>query len=84
MKSELMDHEKGHGGTLNMLIYLISIIKVRELAFDKGSKPKDRTKTEEELALEEKEALEKVERTRMLGRNETDYLHLYYKTGLPG
>jgi nucleolar protein 14 len=43
---------------------------VRELAFDKRSKPKDRTKTEEELALEEKEALEKAEeqrRKRMLG-----------------
>lgn len=43
---------------------------VRELAFDKRSKPKDRTKTEEELALETKEALEKAERQRrrrMLG-----------------
>ncbi|KAJ3568764.1 hypothetical protein NP233_g5503 [Leucocoprinus birnbaumii] len=43
---------------------------VRELAFDKRSKPKDRTKTEEELALEEKEALEiaeKQRRKRMLG-----------------
>lgn len=48
---------------------------VRELAFDKRSKPKDRTKTEEELALEEKEALEKAERKRqrrMLGQNESD------------
>lgn len=48
---------------------------VRELAFDKRSKPKDRTKTEEELALEEKEALEKAERRRqrrMLGQNESD------------
>lgn len=38
---------------------------VRELAFDKRAKPKDRTKTEEELALEEKEALEKAERARV-------------------
>lgn len=48
---------------------------VRELAFDKRSKPKDRTKTEEELALEEKEALEKAERRRrrrMLGQDESD------------
>ncbi|KAF9238829.1 nucleolar protein 14 [Melanogaster broomeanus] len=48
--------------------------QVRELAFDKRAKPKDRTKTEEELALEQKEALEKAERKRrirMLGQ-ETD------------
>lgn len=48
---------------------------VRELAFDKRAKPKDRTKTEEELALEEKEALEKAERSRrkrMLGLEESD------------
>ncbi|KAF8638535.1 hypothetical protein AX17_002078 [Amanita inopinata Kibby_2008] len=48
---------------------------VQELAFDKRSKPKDRTKTEEELALEEKEALEKAEhrrRKRMLGLDESD------------
>ncbi|KAF8622061.1 hypothetical protein AX15_007212 [Amanita polypyramis BW_CC] len=48
---------------------------VRELAFDKRSKPKDRTKTEEELALEQKEALEKAERRRrrrMLGLDESD------------
>ncbi|KAI6034536.1 Nop14-like protein [Pisolithus microcarpus] len=38
--------------------------QVRELAFDKRAKPKDRTKTEEELALEKKEALEKAERRR--------------------
>ena len=38
---------------------------VRELAFDKRSKPKDRTKTEDELALEEKEALEAAERMRV-------------------
>ena len=43
---------------------------VRELAFDKRAQPKDRTKTEEELAFEEKEALEQAERSRrkrMLG-----------------
>lgn len=48
---------------------------VRELAFDKRAKPKDRTKTEEELALEEKEALEKAERQRlrrMRGDEESD------------
>lgn len=38
---------------------------VRELALDKRAKPKDRTKTEEELALEAKESLEKAERKRM-------------------
>ncbi|KAI0660726.1 nucleolar protein 14 [Cubamyces menziesii] len=38
---------------------------VRELALDRRAKPKDRTKTEEELALEEKEALEKAERRRL-------------------
>jgi nucleolar protein 14 len=46
---------------------------VRELAFDKRAQPKDRTKTEEELALEAKEALEKAERKRrkrMLGEDE--------------
>lgn len=44
--------------------------QVRELAFDKRAKPKDRTKTEEELALDQREALEKAEkqrRLRMLG-----------------
>ncbi|TFK43882.1 nucleolar protein 14 [Crucibulum laeve] len=48
---------------------------VRELAFDKRSKPKDRTKTEEEVALAEKEALEKAEkqrRKRMLGLEDSD------------
>jgi len=48
---------------------------VRELAFDKRAKPKDRTKTEEELALEAKEALEKAEkrrRKRMLGLPESE------------
>lgn len=46
---------------------------VRELAFDKRAQPKDRTKTEEELALEEKEALENAERKRrkrMLGEDD--------------
>jgi nucleolar protein 14 len=38
---------------------------VRELVFDKRSQPKDRTKTEEEIAQEEKEALEKAERARL-------------------
>ena len=37
---------------------------VRELAFEQRAKPKDRTKTEEELALEEKQALERSERKR--------------------
>ncbi len=48
---------------------------VRELAFDKRAKPKDRTKTEEELAREEKEALEKAERKRqkrMQGLDDSD------------
>lgn len=48
---------------------------VRELAFDKRAKPKDRTKTDEELALEAKEALEGAEkkrRRRMLGLPESD------------
>ncbi|KAG2186157.1 hypothetical protein INT43_002595 [Umbelopsis isabellina] len=37
---------------------------VRELAFDQRAKPTDRTKTEEEIALEEKENLEKAEKAR--------------------
>lgn len=37
---------------------------VRELAFEQRAKPKDRIKTEEELILEEKQALEKAERKR--------------------
>jgi nucleolar protein 14 len=48
---------------------------VRELAFDKRSKPKDRTKTEEELALEQKKSLEKAERQRrkrMLGLEDSE------------
>ncbi|CAL1700247.1 unnamed protein product [Somion occarium] len=42
---------------------------VRELAFEARAKPKDRTKTEEEIALEEKEALEKAERQRIRRMN---------------
>ncbi|EJD53655.1 Nop14-like protein [Auricularia subglabra TFB-10046 SS5] len=38
---------------------------VRDLAFDKRSKPSDRTKTEDELAEEEKAKLEKLERARL-------------------
>ncbi|KAH9855079.1 Nop14-like protein [Lenzites betulinus] len=38
---------------------------VRELALDRRARPKDRTKTEEELARQEKEALEKAERSRL-------------------
>ncbi|KAI0832695.1 Nop14-like protein [Trametes gibbosa] len=38
---------------------------VRELALDRRARPKDRTKTEEELARQEKEALEKAERKRL-------------------
>jgi nucleolar protein 14 len=48
---------------------------VRELVYDKRAKPKDRTKTEEELALDEKEALEMAERRRrkrMLGLDESE------------
>ncbi|KAF7332673.1 hypothetical protein MKEN_00150200 [Mycena kentingensis (nom. inval.)] len=49
--------------------------RVRELAFDARAKPKDRMKTEEEVARAEKEALEKAERSRrkrMLGLEESD------------
>lgn len=49
--------------------------QVRELAFDQRAKPKNRTKTEEEIALETKEALEKAERRRrrrMLGEDDVD------------
>ena len=42
---------------------------VRELALDRRAKPKDRSKTEEELAREEKEALEKAERRRIRRMN---------------
>ncbi|KAL0577466.1 nucleolar complex protein 14 [Marasmius crinis-equi] len=48
---------------------------VKALMFEKRAKPKDRTKTEEELAVEEKEALEKAEkqrRKRMLGLDDSD------------
>jgi nucleolar protein 14 len=45
---------------------------VRELVFDQRSKPKDRTKTEEELALEAKIALEKAERQRIKRMNGED------------
>ena len=45
---------------------------VRELVFDHRSKPKDRTKTEEELALEAKTALEKAERRRIRRMNGED------------
>lgn len=38
---------------------------VRELALDRRAQPKDRTKTEDELAQEAKEALEKAERRRL-------------------
>lgn len=46
---------------------------VRELAMEKRAQPKDRTKTEEEIALEEKEALELAEKRRlrrMMGEKE--------------
>ncbi|KAJ8455197.1 hypothetical protein ONZ45_g19016 [Pleurotus djamor] len=49
--------------------------RVRELAFDQRAKPKDRTKTEEEIAVEQKEQLEKAEkrrRKRMLGLDDSD------------
>ena len=42
---------------------------VRELALDRRAKPKDRTKAEEEVALEEKEVLEKAERRRLRRMN---------------
>jgi nucleolar protein 14 len=45
---------------------------VRELVFDQRSKPKDRSKTEEELALEAKLALEKAERQRIRRMNGED------------
>ncbi|KAI0254820.1 Nop14-like protein [Lactifluus subvellereus] len=45
---------------------------VRELVFDQRSKPKDRTKTEEELALEAKTTLEKAERRRIRRMNGED------------
>ncbi|OSX59348.1 hypothetical protein POSPLADRAFT_1172633 [Postia placenta MAD-698-R-SB12] len=42
---------------------------VRELVFEKRAQPKDRTKTEEEIALDEKEALEKAEQRRIRRMN---------------
>ncbi|KAI0307057.1 nucleolar protein 14 [Multifurca ochricompacta] len=45
---------------------------VRELVFDQRSKPKDRTKTEEELAFEAKIALERAERQRIRRMNGED------------
>ncbi|TFY55351.1 hypothetical protein EVJ58_g8307 [Rhodofomes roseus] len=42
---------------------------VRELVFEARAKPKDRTKSEEELAREEKEALERAERKRIRRMN---------------
>jgi nucleolar protein 14 len=45
---------------------------VRELVFDQRSKPKDRTETEEELALKAKNALEKAERQRIKRMNGED------------
>jgi len=45
---------------------------VRELVFDQRSKPKDRTETEEELALKAKNALEKAERQRIRRMNGED------------
>lgn len=47
-------------------------VNVKELVLDKRAKPKDRTKTEEELALEAKEALEKAERRRVRRMNGED------------
>ncbi|VDB97100.1 unnamed protein product [Peniophora sp. CBMAI 1063] len=45
---------------------------IRELVFDKRARPKDRLKTEEELALEEKQKLEKEERRRIRRMNGED------------
>ncbi|ORZ39919.1 nucleolar protein 14 [Catenaria anguillulae PL171] len=42
---------------------------VRELKFDKRAQPTDRTKTEEELAVEEKERLERLEKDRLRRMN---------------
>src|SRR6266702_1087903 len=54
---------------------------VRELVFDQRSKPKDRTKTEEELALEAKTALEKAERQRIRRMNGEDGCGLKTRLG---
>lgn len=45
---------------------------IRELVFDKRARPKDRLKTEEELALEEKQKLEREERRRRRRMNGED------------
>ncbi|KAI0322492.1 Nop14-like protein [Amylostereum chailletii] len=45
---------------------------IRELVFDKRARPKDRTKTEEEVVLEEKHRLEKAERARLRRMNGED------------
>lgn len=44
-------------------------VNVKELVLDRRAMPKDRTKTEEELAFEAKEALEKAERKRLRRMN---------------
>lgn len=48
-------------------------VNVKELVLEKRATPKDRTKTEEELALEAKEALEKAERKRLRRMNGEDW-----------
>jgi nucleolar protein 14 len=57
---------------------------VRELVFDQRSKPKDRTKTEEELALDAKIALEKAERQRIKRMNGEDGAESSEEDGRPG
>lgn len=54
---DVSTHPKGVDGEYDQL--------VRELAFDTRAKPKNRTKTEEELAVEEKERLEAAEAKRL-------------------
>jgi len=56
---------------------------VRELVFDQRSKPKDRSKTEEELALEAKLALEKAERQRIRRMNGEDSAESSGEEGRP-
>lgn len=53
----ITQHPKGVDGEYDQL--------VRELAFDTRAKPKNRTKTEEELAIEEKDKLEAAEAKRI-------------------
>ncbi len=48
-------------------------VNVKELVLEKRATPKDRTKTEEELALEAKEVLEKAERKRLRRMNGEDW-----------